>query len=123
MKPRPPIERVSLDYPHHPSNVLCPIPRRTEQVRVSIASLLVRPSPGKRRVGVRIDSFEACSNFTRVTARWIAQPPKAAFVTRLRPGQLPGHTARQLPDQSTTVWMESSSIGDTRLRGALLPAS
>jgi hypothetical protein len=38
--------------------VLCPIPRRTEQVRAPIASLFVRPSPGKRRVGVRIDSFE-----------------------------------------------------------------
>ena len=48
---------------------------------------------------------------------------KATFVTRLRPCQLPGQTARQLPDQSTTVWMDSSSIGDTRLRGALLPAS
>src|SRR5690348_4775917 len=58
-----------------------------------------------------------------VTARWIARPPKATFVTRLRPGQLPSRTARQLPDQSTTVWMESSSISDTRLRGALLPAS
>jgi hypothetical protein len=30
-------------------------------------------------------------------------------------------TARQLPDQSTTVWMESSSIGDTRLRGDSCP--
>src|SRR4029450_9880539 len=113
--------RVSLDYPHHHSNVPCPIPRQTEQVHVSITSLPARPSPSKRRVGVCIDSFEACSNFTRVTARWIARPPKATFVTRLRPGQLPSRTARQLPDQSTTVWMESSSISDTRLRGALLP--
>ncbi len=39
------------------------------------------------------------------------------------PAGLPGHTARQLPDQSTTVWMEPSSIGDARRRGALLPAS
>ena len=38
-----------------------------------------------------------CSSFTRVTAGRIAQPPKAAFVTRLRPGQLPSRTARQLP--------------------------
>lgn len=28
-------------------------------------------------------------------------------------------TARQLPDQSTTLWVESSSTVDTRLRGAL----
>src|SRR4051794_28614371 len=63
--------------------------------------------------------YKASSGFTRVTARWIAQPPKAAFVTRLRPGQLPGQAARQLPDQSTTLWVEPSSTGDTRRRGAL----
>src|ERR1019366_10457922 len=28
-------------------------------------------------------------------------------------------TARQLPDQSTTLWVESSSTSDPRLRGAL----
>jgi hypothetical protein len=70
------------------------------------------------RVGIRIFTFEACSDFIHITARWIAQPPKAAFVTRLRPNQLPDRTARQLPDQSTTLWVESSSTGDTRLRGA-----
>src|SRR3954453_5382097 len=63
--------------------------------------------------------YKACSGFTRVTARWIAQPPKAAFVTRLRPGRLPCQAARQLPDQSTTLWVEPSSTGDTRRRGAL----
>src|SRR5271168_1249049 len=56
---------------------------------------------------------------THVTARRIAQPPKAAFVTRLQPCRLPGRTARQLPDQSTTLWVESSSTGDPRLRAAL----
>jgi hypothetical protein len=44
-------------------------------------------------VGIRIVTFEACSGFTRVTAHRIAQPPKAAFVTRLQPGRLPGQTA------------------------------
>src|SRR3954468_6116808 len=62
--------------------------------------------------------YKAFSGFTRVTARWIAQPPKAAFVTRLQPSQLPGQAARQLPDQSTTLWVEPSSTGDTRRRGA-----
>jgi len=42
---------------------------------------------------------------------------KAAFVTRLQPCRLPGRTARQLPDQSTTLWVESSSTSDPRLRG------
>ena len=73
---------------------------------VSIASPLVPPSPNDRRVGIRIATFEACSGFTRVTARRIAQPPKVTFVTRLRLGQLPGRAARQLPDLSTIVRVE-----------------
>jgi hypothetical protein len=87
----------------------CPLPRRIERVCVSIASPLIQPSPKGRRVGIRIVTFDACSGFTHVTARRIAQPPKAAFVTRLKPGRLIGRTARQLPDQSTTLWVESSS--------------
>ena len=59
-----------------------------------------RPSPYLRRVGIRDFTFEACSGFTRITARWIAQPPKAAFVTGLRSIRLPGQTACQLPDQT-----------------------
>jgi len=47
------------------------------------------------------------------------QPPKAAFVTRLQPCRLPVRAARQLPDQSTILWVESSSTSDPRLRGAL----
>ena len=55
---------------------------------------------------------------THVTARWIARPPKATFVTRLRPTRLPDQAARQLPGQSTTLRMAPSSTGDTRPRGA-----
>jgi hypothetical protein len=44
--------------------------------------------------------------------------PKAAFVTRLRPGRLPTRAARQLPDLPTIIWVESSSTGETRHRGA-----
>ena len=109
----PPITRATFP------NVPCPLPRRIERVRVSIASPLIQPSPNGRRVGIRIVTFEACSGFTHVTARRIAQPPKAAFVTRLQPCRLPDRTARQLPDQSTTLWVESSSTSDPRLRGAL----
>ncbi len=88
-------------------------------MRLSITSPLVQPSPNGRRVGIRTVTFEACSGFTRVTARRIAQPPRATFVTRLQPFRLPGRAARQLPDQSTTIRVESSSTGDSRLRGAL----
>jgi len=55
------------------------------------------PSPYLRRVGVHDFTFEACSGFTRVTACRIAQPPKVAFVTRLRPSRSPVQAARQLP--------------------------
>src|SRR5947209_10268460 len=79
----------------------------------------MQPSPNGRRVGTRIVTFEASSGFTHTTARWIAQPPKATFVTRLQPFRSPGRAARQLPDQSTTLRVESSSTGDPRLRGAL----
>ena len=60
----------------------------------------------------------ACSGFTHVTAHRIAQPPKATFVTRLQPCRLPSRAARQLPDQSTILRVESSSTDVSRLRGA-----
>src|SRR5215467_11273395 len=78
----------------------------------------MQPSQLGRLVGIRIVTFGACSGFTHVTARRIAQPPEATFVTRLRPAQLPGQVARQLPDQSTTLRVEPSSTSDSRLRGA-----
>jgi len=93
---------------NHLSDVPRPLPRRIERVRVSIASPLVQPSPNGRRVGIRLVTFEACSGFTRVTARRIAQQPKAAFVAGLRPGQLPGRAACQLPDLSTIIRVRSS---------------
>jgi hypothetical protein len=45
--------------------------------------------------------------------------PQATFVTRLQPMRLPAQAARQLPDQSTTLRVDSSSTDDSRLRGAL----
>jgi hypothetical protein len=80
---------------------------------------ITRPSPNGRRAGIRIVTFEACSGFTHVTARRIAEPPKATFVTRLRPMRLPARAARQLPDQSTTLRVDSASTDDSRVRGAL----
>src|SRR6478672_2754520 len=62
--------------------------------------------------------YKACSGFTHVTACRIAQSPKATFVTRLRPGGLPLRTARQLPAQPTTRWVEPSSTGRPRPPGA-----
>ena len=56
---------------------------------VSISSPLMQPSPNGRRVGIRIGTFEGFSGFTHVTARRIAQSPKATFVTRLQPSGYP----------------------------------
>ena len=112
--------RVSPDYPQCHSSVPCPLPRRAG----TGARVDCFPIPHGLPLSVEGSApatyrFEACSGFTRVTAHWIARPSKTAFVTRLRRGQLPGHAARQLPSQSTTPWMEPSSIDTPRLRGAL----
>ena len=48
-----------------------------------------------------------------------SQPPKATFVARLRPDQLPSRAARQLPDLSTIIRVRSSLTDGSRLRGAL----
>ena len=78
-----------------------------------------RPSPDHRRVGIRDFTFEACSGFTRITARWIAQPPKAAFVTGLRSIGYPDKPPASYQIKPTTVWVVPSSTSDTRLLGAL----
>ena len=44
--------------------------------------VLRRPSSNERRLGARIQPFEACSGFTRVAARTLADPPKAGLCPR-----------------------------------------
>ena len=64
--------------------------------RCACRSLLDRwqPSPLFRRVGLRVARFEACSAFTRVAARMVAEPPKAARYTEvLQSKSLPPSTA------------------------------
>jgi hypothetical protein len=86
------------------------------------------------RAGARVDCFPAHAAFPKwpegrhphchfrglleLHSRRIAQSPKATFVTRLQPCRLPSRAARQLPDQSTILRVESSSTDDSRLRGA-----
>jgi hypothetical protein len=88
-------------------------------VLLTVSSRPMLPSPLFRRVGVHHFTFEACSGFTRVTARRMARSPKATLVTRLQCAQLPVHTARQLPDLPSIIWVEPSSTGISRHRGAL----
>ena len=80
---------------------------------------ITRPSPNGRRVGIRIVTFEACSGFTPLRPIGLLSRPEATFVTRLQPMRLPAQAARQLPDQSTTLRVDTSSTDDSRLRGAL----
>ena len=82
-----------------------------------ISKTRARP-PAKREKGVSV-MRNHCIAAVREVARRIAQPPKATFVTRLQPMRLPTRAARQLPDQSTTLRVDSSSTDDLRLRGAL----
>ena len=68
--------RFPCDSPRRLSNVPCPLPRRTGRVHMSIASLSARPSPPYGRVGIRIVTFEACSDFTRVQPAGSLDRPK-----------------------------------------------
>ena len=57
-----------LHYPGGPDKCACwLLPRQC------------KPSPYLRRVGVRINAFEACSEFTRVTAHKLARPPQGGL--------------------------------------------
>jgi hypothetical protein len=55
------------------------LPRRIEQVHLSMSSLSVLPSPVNGRVGIRDFAFEAFSSFTHVAACQIARPPKSGL--------------------------------------------
>jgi hypothetical protein len=106
-----PVTRITFQtcrahYPGGPNGCVC----RCFPARVAFPVYLAGRRPRF--------TFEACSGFTHVTARPVAQPREAAFVTRLRHGQLPSHPARQLPDRSAPIRVDSASTGDPRPRGA-----
>jgi hypothetical protein len=113
-------------------------------VDMSIAFPPMRPSLIGRRVGIRIVTFEACSGFTRVTARTRARPRRSFDPRRLgaacgsrhpRPESLnrpratlsrgsnpAGYPTKLLASYRTnrqlSGWMESSSTDGSSLRGA-----
>jgi hypothetical protein len=84
---------------------MCPA-RRIERVLLSIASPLTRPSPNGRRVGIRIVTFEACSGFTHVTARRIAQPPTGDLCH-----EAPTHAVTRISRSSATGSIDNSPGG------------
>jgi hypothetical protein len=115
---RPPTERVSPDYrftlpaccahypgePNRGSRRLLACSRSLPQLHGGSAFALDLSRPARALIALR-----PAGSLDRLSA---------AFVTRLQSNQLPGQTARQLPDQSTIFRMESTSAGKTRLRGA-----
>ena len=109
----PPMTRITLPtcrahYPGGSSGCMCrllPHSRGLPQMAGGSASALSLPRPAQASL-----TLQPIGLLSRLTA---------TFVTRLRPVRLPSRTARQLPDQSTTLWVEPSSTGDPRLRGAL----
>ena len=103
-----PFPTCRAHYPGGSSGCPCrllPRSRGLPQMAGGSASALSLPRPAQASLTLRPIGL-----LSRLTA---------TFVTRLRPVRLPGQTARQRPDQSTTLWVESSSTGDPRLRGAL----
>ena len=75
-----------------------------------------QPSPIFRRVGLRVARFEACSAFTRVAARMVAEPPRAARYTEvLQSKSLPPSTA-----PSATGWSDICRAGFAPAEGRRL---
>ncbi len=63
--------------------VPCPLPRRAGRpASVGAFGRPRRPSSIERRLGARIQTFGACSGFTRVAARPLADPPEADLCPR-----------------------------------------
>jgi hypothetical protein len=74
------------------------------------------PSPNSSRVGIHKFPFEACSGFTRVTARWIAQPPDGDLCheASIQP------VAR--PNRSSATRSTDNSLGGTSLHWCYAPS-
>jgi hypothetical protein len=85
------------------------VPRRIEQVRLSISSLSVLPSPVNRRVGIHDFTFEACSSFTHVAACQIACPP-IADVCPEAPTQSVTRPSRSVATMLIDIYMNGFSL-------------
>ena len=77
-----------------------------------------RPSPNLRRVGVHIFTFEACSGFTRVRPARSLNRPRRPLSQGFGPAGYPTRPPVSYQIKPTTVWVDLSSTGVTRRRGA-----
>ncbi len=88
-----------------PAYVLRPLPRRAgRRSSVGASHRPQRPSSMERRLGARIRPFEACSGFTRVAARTLADPPKRAGVPGASMARSPSPSPGSLPRCTDTSW-------------------
>ena len=78
-----------------------------------------RPSPNLRGVGVHIFTFEACSGFTRVRPARSLNRPRRPLSQGFGPAGYPTRPPVSYQIKPTTVWVDPSSTGITRRRGAL----
>ena len=70
-----------------------------------------QPSPKPGRVGFRVTCFEACSAFTCVAARMVAEPPKAALLSEcFRRRRYLHHPLRLLPAGATVAGRDSHPL-------------
>src|SRR6267154_6024479 len=126
LKVRPSPHRISRNYPDHLSGMLRSLPRRIEQVHLSISSLSVLPSPVNGRVGIHDFTFGACASFTRVAACQIACPP-IADVCPEAPTQPVTRPSRSVATMLIDVYMDGSSSHwrsaplRRALRGGVMP--
>src|SRR6202163_4559469 len=93
--PEPPFRRAVPTTPADRAGCSCRLLPRITQ-----------PSPNGRRVGIRIVTFEACSGFTHVTARRIAQPPTGDLCH-----EAPTHAVTRISRSSATGSIDNSPGG------------
>ena len=85
--------------------VLCPLPRRAGRPScVGVSGRPQRPSSMEKGLGARSRPFEACSGFTRVTARTLAAPPERADAPGASTARSPSPPPRSLPRCTDTSW-------------------
>ena len=111
--------RVSPDYPDHPSDVPCPLPRWIE-TGASVGASPSRASLPRIAGG----SASTCRLSRPARASRMLRPVGSLSglrrLCRKAPvRRLPGQTACQLRDQPTLISVEPTSTGVPRLRGAL----
>src|SRR5207237_4727544 len=97
-------------YAHYPGG--------SERVHVSgFLPRSVRPSPLPSRVGIRIATFEACSGFNSLRPTGSLSHPRWPLSQGFSP--LLSKPPVSYSIKPATIEVESSSTGNTRLRGAL----